>query len=99
MTTENLHVIARIQVKSDAVESLRQALHELAVATRKETGCVSYRLFQNQNNSLEFTTVEEWVSAAAEAAHMTTPHVRKAIPVLQAALVGAPDMQRYRELA
>ncbi len=98
MSTQTLHVVARIRAKPDAVETLGSVLKELAAATRGESGCISYRLFQNQINPVEFATVEEWVDASAEAAHMHTEHVKKAFGLVPALLAGAPDMQRYSEV-
>lgn len=91
-----LYVIARIQAKPDAVETLRGILSTLQAATRQEPGCISYRILQSDVDATEFTSVEEWVDDAAEAAHMTMPHVQQCFALVPALLAAAPELRRYR---
>lgn len=79
----SVYVVARFLAKADKVEELKAALESLVEPTRKEEGCISYQIFQNNNDPNEFTFFEEWASQDAINAHFTTSHV-------QAALVKAP---------
>ncbi len=81
----SVYVVARFLAKADKVEELKAALESLVEPTRKEEGCISYQIFQNNNDPNEFTFFEEWASQDAINAHFTTPHV-------QAALVKAPGL-------
>jgi quinol monooxygenase YgiN len=81
----SVYVVARFLAKEDKVEELKAALESLVEPTRKEEGCISYQIFQNNNNPAEFTFFEEWASQDAINAHFTTPHV-------QAAIVAAPGL-------
>lgn len=95
MAHEVLHVIVRMRTKPESVEAFRQLMLTLQDTTRLEAGCINYRVLQSATDPAEFTTVEEWVDAAAEAAHMTAAHVKAVAPQLGALLADRPDMRRY----
>lgn len=92
-------VIATITSRPDSADAVKRALTTLAAATRKESGCVTYELFQGEDAPHEFVTVEEWHTGAAVDAHMGTPHVAAAIGVA-GPLLGAPlQVKRYVTVA
>ncbi len=74
-----LHVVATIPVKPEAVDQVRPALTELVAATRGEEGCLAYDLFESAAAPGTFVTVERWTDQAALDAHMATPHVAAAV--------------------
>lgn len=69
-----LTVVAKIVAKKDAVEKVQGELLKLIAPTRKEDGCISYNLFQDNDNSSAFVFFENWQSAAHLEAHMNTTH-------------------------
>jgi quinol monooxygenase YgiN len=91
-------IIARISARADAAARLRQVLRDLSVATRDEAGCVSYELFQDDDNALDFITIEHWVDDAAAAAHMTTPHVAEAFARAGDLLAQPPLIHRFSQI-
>ena len=95
MSNETMRVIARITSQSDKIEELKSILLNLIEPTRSEKGCVSYQLLQDKTDAAEFVFIEEWASASAEAAHMTTSHVQEALSKAQPLLAKAPDICRY----
>ncbi|MBM4127135.1 MAG: antibiotic biosynthesis monooxygenase [Nitrospira sp.] len=95
MPDRPLRVIARVIAKPDDVNHVRTILVTLVEATRKEPGCLSYQLLQNQSEPTDFTFIEEWASVAAEQAHFTTAHVSDAIRRLTGLLAIEPDIRRY----
>jgi quinol monooxygenase YgiN len=97
MTGEVLYVIARMRAKPETAETLRQLWLALRDETRKEPGCISYQVLQNSRDGTEFTSIEQWADAAAEAAHMTTPHVQTFVSQLAPLLAERGNMQRYRD--
>jgi len=79
--------------------ALRTVLRDLLGPSRNETGCVSYDFFENEDNPLEFVSVEQWRDQAAAEAHLATPHVATAIARASDLLAQAPLIQRFREVA
>lgn len=98
MPNTSLRVIARVAAKADRVEEVRAILMAVVEPTRREPGCLSYQLMQNQADPTEFTFAEEWASAAAEQSHFTTPHISHALRQLPGLLAAEPDIRRYTVL-
>jgi quinol monooxygenase YgiN len=91
----SLRVVARISALPDKVEQVRLILSELIEPTRREVGCISYELLQNNADPTDFTFVEEWESDPALDAHMATAHLQKAVAATQGLLTEPPDIRRY----
>lgn len=89
-------VIARVRAKPESVDTVRAILCSIVEPTRREPGCVSYRLLQHAADPTEFATMEEWISAEAEEAHFFTPHILDALNKLSGHLAAEPDIRRYR---
>lgn len=83
-----LHVVATIPVRAEHVEALRGPLTELAAATRQESGCLAYDLYESAAAPGVFVTVERWTDQAALDAHMQAPHVAAAFAAADGALAG-----------
>jgi quinol monooxygenase YgiN len=90
-----LRVIARIKARPGKVNELLLVLSSLVEPTRKEPGCVSYRLLQNNQDSTDFVFVEEWQSGAALESHFATKHFKDALVSLPNLIAAEPDIQRY----
>jgi quinol monooxygenase YgiN len=90
--------MARISARPGSEATLRRVLQDLLQPSREEAGCVSYELFQNEDNPLEFVTVEQWLDHAAAEAHMTTPHVGAAIAQASELLAQPPLIHRFTAL-
>jgi quinol monooxygenase YgiN len=93
-----VHVVARIVAQRGKEKDLESVLRELVAPTRKEKGCVSYRLLVNPKDAADFTLVEEWASDAAIDQHVGTPHLQAALAKAGPLLGAAPDIRRYREV-
>ena len=94
-----IRIMARISSQPHAEMQLRQILQDLVGPSRKEPACISYELFQNEENSLEFVTMEQWVDQAGAEAHMATPHVADAIARASNLLAQPPLIHRFKQLA
>lgn len=93
-----LYAIATITAKPESVDTVRDILVHLVTPTRQESGCISYRMFQNTSDPTVFATMEEWVNPDAEHTHCASPHVAEALAKLAGHTVRAPDIQRYAVL-
>jgi quinol monooxygenase YgiN len=98
MSNTSLRVIARVAAKAERVEQVRAILMGVVEPTRREPGCLSYQLLQNQADPTDFTFIEEWASTAAELSHFATPHILNALRQLPGLLATEPDVRRYTVL-
>ena len=94
-----IRIMARISSRADSTRELQGILTALVDPTRKEPGCISYDLFQNEETASEFVTIERWADQAAADAHMTTKHVSEAIAEARNLLAQPPLIHRFRQLA
>lgn len=62
----------------------------VAAASREETGCISYRLYEDTEVENEFVFVEEWESSEALQRHFATSHIREFMRAIPATLVAPP---------
>jgi quinol monooxygenase YgiN len=85
-----LQVVATITAKPGAEEIVRDALADLTTATRTETGCLAYELFQSTADATVFVTVETWQAQADLDGHMQTPHLKQAFAIAGEHLAGPP---------
>jgi len=95
MPEETLRVIARIKARPNKVGELLSILSALVEPTRKEPGCLSYVLLQNNEDPADFAFVEEWQSNVALESHFTTKHFKDAMITLPNLLASEPEMRRY----
>jgi quinol monooxygenase YgiN len=95
MSGKIVQVVARVTAKSEKASEVASILRELVGPTRKETGCVSYRLFQNNSDPADFVFIEEWASDAAIDAHLGMAHLHAAIGKAMPHLTKAPDICRF----
>ncbi len=83
-----IHVVALIPAKPDAVDDVRSALGTLAEETRKEEGCVAYDVYTSGADPATFVTVEVWRAQADLDAHFATPHMAAAMAAADGRLSG-----------
>ena len=91
-----INVMARIIVKPEAAVQMRDILRELAVNSRRESGCISYELYQQTGHRYVFQTIEQWLDQTAADAHLLTPHVAKAVAAAGPLFAGAPEIESYQ---
>jgi quinol monooxygenase YgiN len=96
MPQDTLHVIARLKAKPEKAAELHELLFGLLAPTRKENGCIVYRMLVNEGDPADFTFVEEWTGAPALEAHFETPHLKNALARFPDLLAAELDVRRYR---
>lgn len=67
-------VIVQVEVKLGFVQAFLIETERSRKATRDESGCMGYDIFQNADNECKFVLVETYVSDAAIEIHKQTPH-------------------------
>lgn len=73
---EKLTVVARVRAKPGKVTDVKQALLALVEWTRTEPGCISYDLYQSQNDEAQFLFHENWESKEDLDVHAQSPHIQ-----------------------
>jgi quinol monooxygenase YgiN len=86
-------VVGRVKSDSDKREALVRVGQTVAAASREESGCISYRLYEDTERENEFVFVEEWESDAALKTHFATPHIREFMQAIPATICAPPDVK------
>lgn len=91
----SVHVVAHFNARPETAEAVREIVTGFIEPTRKEAGCITYVLVQNDADPLEFTFVEEWASGEALDDHLRTPHLKQGAHKLAELLSKPGDIRRY----
>ena len=86
-------VVGRVKTDAETRDALVRVGQAVAAASRKEAGCISYRLYEDVELENEFVFVEEWESSEALQAHFATAHVRDFMQAIPATIVAPPDVK------
>lgn len=70
-------VVAKITAKSDSIEAVKVELLKMIGPTRKEEGCIEYRLHQDNDNPAIFIFYENWKNRDSFEQHMNTQHFKE----------------------
>jgi quinol monooxygenase YgiN len=68
-------VVGRVRTDADKREQLVRIGQAVALASRADAGCISYRLYEDSEIENDFVFLEEWESDEALRRHFATPHV------------------------
>lgn len=75
MRNQKLTIIARILVKKDKRELVKNELLKLINVTRVEKGCINYDLHQDNENENLFFFIENWENRSLWQEHMNNKHL------------------------
>jgi quinol monooxygenase YgiN len=67
-------VVAKIVAKKESIEMVQSELRKLVAPTRKEAGCLEYRLHQDNSDPAVFIFYETWESGDFLIKHTKTEH-------------------------
>ena len=95
MAENILRVVARVKARSNKVNELLSVLSSLVEPTRKEPGCLSYELMQNNEDPTDFTLIEKWQSNTALESHFATKHFKDVLVKLPNLVAAEPDIRKY----
>ena len=73
MKDEQIVLIARLKVKADKVEELKEAALAIVAQSRAEAGCINYDIHQSIEDETVFFWHETWKHKAAIDEHFATP--------------------------
>ena len=75
-----VRVVAPNYIKSEHIKDVEPLFREMIAATRKEKGCIEYRLHTKKGESGLFIFIEEWASQADLDNHIASEHFQRIIP-------------------
>lgn len=88
-------IAGTVQVRPEKREAAVAAAVRMAVATRQETGCISYGFYADLANPNTILVFETWENEAALAAHFQTPHMAEFNQITPQVVAAAPQIKRY----
>lgn len=77
-----LTVIAKVIAKNESVEIVKSELLKLIEPTRKEDGCIEYKLHQDNETPTVFIFYETWENLDFLEQHMNTDHFKSFVSVV-----------------
>jgi hypothetical protein len=86
MTPQPLTIIARIKAKPGMEQQMQQDLLGLLAPTRSESGCITFDLLQDTQDSTTFVLYENWDDRAAVDAHFQQPYVKQVLKAYEETL-------------
>ena len=75
-----VRVVAPNYIKSEHIEAVEPLYREMIAATRKEKGCIEYRLHTKKDEPGLYVFIEEWASQADLDNHIASEHFKRIIP-------------------
>lgn len=88
-------VSGEIPIKPEARTEAMAAAREMAAATRKEDGCISYMFYTSVADENVVRVFEEWDSGDALDARFATPHMATLLQKLPEIAAGPANVKRY----
>lgn len=74
---EKIVLIARLKVKSEAIEEAKQAALAIVAPSRAEADCLNYDFHQSLDDASVFVWHETWANRAAIEEHGQSAHFKK----------------------
>lgn len=88
-------IIAKSKVKEGKREAFYNMAKELEAESRKEPGCISYTLYEDIHDPLQFCYVEAWKDQEAISIHNQSPHFTRLVPLMNE-IKAASDVTHYK---
>src|ERR1700704_792465 len=86
-------VVGRVRTDANKCAELVRIGQAVAAASRKEPGCISYRLYEDTERDNNFVFVEEWASGEALQQHFATAHIAEFMRAIPETIVAPPDVK------
>ncbi len=93
-----IKIISKNMLKDGKKDEFIKLTEELIEKTRKEDGCISYKLLEDINNPLILTFVEDWKDEEAIKNHNSSEHFKRIVPQFADLRIGKSDLNIYKEI-
>ncbi len=90
--SENLYLTARLKVKAERIDELKQAALAIVASSRAEDGCISYNVHQSIEDQTVFIWRECWTCKAALDEHFATDYVKSFFAVVDVVADESPQI-------
>jgi quinol monooxygenase YgiN len=84
-------VTGRVQVPADRREAFTAVAREMCSASRRDEGCIGYRVYEDLEQPDHFVFIEEWQDDGALQAHFAQPHTATFMSALVPMLAAPAD--------
>lgn len=88
-------ITAKSIVKNENINEFKKLANELVTESRKEEGCIEYKLLHDINNSESFIFLEQWKDKEAVERHNNSIHFKTIVPKLGQYREGKPEVNLY----
>ncbi|HEI8865384.1 putative quinol monooxygenase [Serratia sp. AKBS12] len=93
-----VRVIATLQAKSEFIDAVNDAVHQIVEASRQEQGNLQYDLHRDLDKPGTFVFFERWASADALEKHNATAHFKQFVGQIDGKLE-LLDIKRVAKIA
>ncbi|MGH4121945.1 MAG: putative quinol monooxygenase [Clostridium sp.] len=73
-------IVAKNSIKQGKTEEFKLLAEKLINESRKESGCISYNLYEDSNNCNILTFIEQWENSEAIKLHNNSEHFTSIVP-------------------
>jgi quinol monooxygenase YgiN len=96
MSHSVIHCVIDVFAKPQSMDKVRTALLTILEPTRKEDGCLKYKLFENIADHCQFTLIGAWENEDAFDDHLQSDHYRQVDKNIKDELIKTTDVKRYK---
>lgn len=94
-----LKVVAEHQIKEDCLEKFKGLAKIIVEKTNAlDQGCISYSVYQDVDNPLHCSMIEEWESKEMLDKHMQAAHFKEIVPQIGECCAGSMSITLYSKL-
>ncbi|MDJ0691334.1 MAG: putative quinol monooxygenase [Xenococcaceae cyanobacterium MO_188.B32] len=95
MSKETVRIVAHLVSLPEKVNELKSLLAPLIEPTRREKGCIQYKILQNREILNHFTLVEEWENQTLFEQHIASEHIQTVSDRINSLLAEKPNVGFY----
>ena len=93
-----LKVVAKNYADLNRLDEILSLCRELVELTRRESGCISYGVYQDAEHPELLTMIEEWKSREDLDTHLHSEHFTRIVPQLGRLMTRPADMNVYEQI-
>ena len=91
-------IIANFDVKPSCTAEFIKYATDVTRETRKEKGCLSYKILTNRKDKSKFTFVEEWLNDVAIKEHNNAKHFMQFVDKITPLLNGGIKIEQLEKI-
>lgn len=89
-------IVAKGVVKEENIAKFKEYAQTLIEETKKEEGCISYKLYEDINNPKVITFIEKWKDQEAIDKHVNASHFVEIVPKLRDLQESETEVNLYK---